>query len=95
MAAGRRWRTLKARGPSFAVAFSPDGRFLAAGGWGAQDEGLVTVWDLRTRREVWYHRGQRWFYPVTFSPDGKLLAAGNADGTIRLWDVSALTRAGR
>ncbi len=29
-----------------------------------------------------------WVYRVAFSPDGATLASGDADGTVRLWDVS-------
>jgi WD40 repeat protein len=33
-------------------------------------------------------RGQGWVLSVDFSADGKTLATGNADGTVKLWNVS-------
>jgi WD40 repeat protein len=70
-----------------AVAFSPDGRWIASGG----DDGYVRLW-----------RGQRAAPPrynlepdagavlsAAFSADGKLLAAGGADGAVVVWNLPA------
>jgi tetratricopeptide (TPR) repeat protein len=67
------------------VAFSPDGRQLAAG----TVNGVVKVWDLGTRQQRLALRGhpQR-VHSLAFSADGRLLASGAQDrGPVRLWDL--------
>ncbi len=67
-----------------AVALSPDGRALAAGG---QDR-AVHVWDTADGRQLAVLRGFSGpVRAVAFSPDGTLLAAGSTDRTIRLWNA--------
>ncbi len=72
-------------GNIFSVAFSPDGKLLAAGI--ASNE--IRQWNtvsgtlFNTYQE---HTG--WIYSVAFNSDGKLLASGSEDQTVRLWDVS-------
>jgi len=66
-----------------AVAFSPDGRFLAYGGTNA----TVEVRDLEAQKVVTTLTHADWVNSVAFSPDGKLLATGSADKTVGIWDT--------
>ena len=75
-----------------AVAFSPDGKLLAA----AYSDGLVRLWNPATRQPVGAplpagtSSGRR-VSGVAFSPDGKLLASADADGTVRTWPMPLFT----
>jgi WD40 repeat protein len=67
------------------VAFSPDGRTLAAGDAG----GYLGLWDVATgRRTATLAEGNNAVYGLAFSPDGRTLAAGDDGGDVGLWDVA-------
>jgi hypothetical protein len=67
------------------VAYSPDGRTLAAG----SDDKTIRLWDIatgKTRTTLRGHTDRVW--SVAFSPDGRTLATASIDATVRLWDVA-------
>ena len=74
-----------ASGQAFGVAFSPDGRSLAA--TGAAGEVSVWAWtgESVAERRVQFqgHAGRVW--SPAFSPDGARLATAGSDGTVRIW----------
>jgi WD40 repeat protein len=66
------------------LAFSPDGRRLAA----TSQEGSVQVWDLATGQVVLNligHEGET--VTVAYSSDGQRLATSGRDGTVRVWEA--------
>jgi WD40 repeat protein/tRNA A-37 threonylcarbamoyl transferase component Bud32 len=75
------------------VAFSPDGKYLAAGTGdlavvAPSTPGEVRVWDAVTGKEVLTLTGHTfWVTAVAFSPDSKRLASCSADRTVRVWEV--------
>lgn len=70
--------------PLTVMAFSPDGRYLAAG-----ITGQVQLWDVEKRELIRTIRGfERVVQTLAFSPDGRLMAGGTQDGQVWLWDAS-------
>lgn len=71
---------------NFAIAFSPDERYLLFGG----DDQHLMLWDLEANSGAMMFSGhQNSITYVAFSADGKYAWSGSLDGTIRYWDVSS------
>ncbi|HEY7314741.1 MAG TPA: sigma-70 family RNA polymerase sigma factor [Gemmataceae bacterium] len=74
------------------LAFSPDGRYLAA----ADLQGL-RLWELATGQVVMRHKahermrgsyGDSFASCLSFAPDGRSLATGHLDSTVLLWSLA-------
>jgi WD40 repeat protein/energy-coupling factor transporter ATP-binding protein EcfA2 len=72
-----------------ALCISPDGRWLASGGF----DNTVRLWDLTaadpSATPVVLRGHEGGVYTLAISPDGRWLASGSGDSTVRLWDLSA------
>jgi WD40 repeat protein len=70
------------------VAFSPDGKLLAAAGGLPARSGEVKIWDVEKRAPLRVITGHAdCIYAVEFAPDGKRIATASYDKLIKLWDV--------
>jgi WD40 repeat protein len=80
-------------GPGTTLAYSPDGKFLAAGRQGP----IIHLWDVATLKQLSpispIESNMRVIVALAFSPDNKTLAVGgvslsDSDTPIRMWDVA-------
>jgi eukaryotic-like serine/threonine-protein kinase len=71
-------------GSAHAVAFSPNGQYLAVG----RDDSTVEVWDVASVKNVYTYFGQTTdVFTLAWSPDGQRIASGSGDGTVQIWDA--------
>jgi WD40 repeat protein/energy-coupling factor transporter ATP-binding protein EcfA2 len=89
---GKRELTMAVGGYASSLAFSPDGRLLAAG----TDNGKVVLLNAEDGERLGppIEVGKDVIDPVSFSPDGRLLAASSNDQTATVWDVASRKRLG-
>ncbi len=52
-------------------------------------DGILEIWDTRTRKRVYELSGSEHISSVVWSPDGNLLATGGYDATSRVWDAQS------
>lgn len=75
------------------LALSSDGQMLASGGVFSRQNSItpVSLWDVKTGQEKKTFMGHTdWIHNVLFSPDGTTLVSASRDGTILLWDLTAV-----
>jgi RNA polymerase sigma factor (sigma-70 family) len=75
----------------YAIAFSPDGKLMACGGYDSEKSNyFARLWDVETGEELrrYMHGKNGGIRNLAFSPDGKTLASGGDDARLRLWEVA-------
>lgn len=73
-------------GKIFHVAWSPNGRYIAAG----LDQGNIQIWDTSSGQQSFSQQAhnKKFVNCVAWSPDGSSLVSGGGDGTAIVWNVA-------
>jgi eukaryotic-like serine/threonine-protein kinase len=75
------------RGGVLAVAWSPDGDYIASGSWGSDH--TVQIWNVTSRSHVLtYLHHTSDVRALVWSPDSKRIASGSYDQTVQVWDAT-------
>jgi WD40 repeat protein len=74
------------------IAWSPDGKWLAAG---SPFRRYVQVWDVETEALVCELKGDIGVSGLAWSPDGNTLAVGQYDAAVLLWSIRNCAQLGR
>jgi WD40 repeat protein len=98
VAAGKPLRTIRGEaapgsaGGIYAIALSPDGKWLAAGGWmkiPGEPGHHIRLYDFASGKLVALLKGHAdVVHSLAFSPDGRNLISGSADKTAIVWDMT-------
>ncbi len=75
---------LQTKDPILTVAFSPDGQYIAAGGW----DKIIHL-SRKNGIEAAHLDAKGVVTSVVFTPDGKYLASGADDGFVRIFEVES------
>src|SRR6266567_2732519 len=66
-----------------AVAWSPDGQYIASGSW----DGTVQVWDAHTGYRIITYKGHTAeVSALAWSPNGRYVASGDSHNTVLVWN---------
>ena len=88
----RRIGTIGPESPHFSpvLAFSPNGRIMAVGGYSS-----IRLWDVATAQPIGAPMQSNYPENIAFTSDGRTLAVANAAGTVQLWDIANQQRIGK
>ncbi|RUT02047.1 hypothetical protein DSM106972_061220 [Dulcicalothrix desertica PCC 7102] len=69
-----------------AIAFSPDDKILASGGWDL----TLRLWNVQEHNEIQTLSVPEIVLTLAFHPKEAILASGHHDGTIKIWDINKM-----